>query len=322
MTTEQAIEQAIKGHLNTALFSVEHPKVSRRGKVRDIFERGDLLYLVNTDRISAFDQVLGTIPLKGAFLCEQAQYWFNFSKDLCPNHLVDRPDPQILVCKKAKSLPVEVIVRGYLAGSLMREPPMSRGHIYGLTIDPSMANYAAFEEPILTPTTKAEQGEHDEPISPADLVAHGLVSKEHWQAMADIALSLFKACAKKAREHGLLLVDTKYEFGLIDGRIHLIDEVHTSDSSRFFIESDYQEKFAAFQTPTMLDKEYLRQRLIESGVDPKQSDLAGITLSDELRMEVGKRYFMLTEKITGCTFMPPKDGAQLRVHRALETLLA
>ncbi len=166
MTTEKEIEKAVKGHLNNALFSIENPKVSRRGKVRDIIERGDLLYMINTDRVSAFDQVLGTIPLKGALLCEQTEIWFNFSKDICQNHLVDRPDPQILVCKKALALPIEVIVRGFLAGSLMREKPEVRGHSYGIRLSPNLQNYEPFERPIITPTTKAEQGAHDEPISP------------------------------------------------------------------------------------------------------------------------------------------------------------
>lgn len=321
MTTQHKIEQAIMGHLNSALFSIERPTPHMRGKVRDMFDDGQTIYMINTDRVSAFDQVLGTIPLKGALLCEQAEYWFNFSKHICPNHLLDRPDPQIMVCKKANTFPVEVIVRGFLAGSLMREDKFTRGSAYGLSLDPNLTSYAQFEEPIITPTTKAKSGEHDEPISAKDIVAHHLVDQTRWQEIESYALALFTECAQKARRNGLLLVDTKYEFGLIDGQVHLIDEVHTSDSSRFFIESDYREKVPKGQAPTMLDKEYLRQHLLAIGIDPKHSSLAGMQLGDELRIEVAKRYFSLTEKITGQTFLPPSMGAQLRVHAKVAELI-
>lgn len=321
MNVAKDIELRIKEHLSGALFSIEKPKIHWRGKVRDMIEVADAIYMVNTDRISAFDHVLGTIPLKGAMLCEQSQFWFDFSKGLVPNHVIDRPDPQIMVVKKATPFLVEVIVRGYLAGSLMREPSAQRGHAYGLKLDPAIKNYAAFEHPIITPTTKAAQGSHDQPISAQDVVARHLVSREHWAAIADIAIELFKAASKKARENGLLLVDTKYEFGLIDGKVHLIDEVHTSDSSRFFIEHDYNEKFAKGISPLMLDKEYLRQHLMSIGVDPHATNLSSLKLDDTLRMEVAKRYYVLTEKITGRAFVPPSQPAHERVHQKLATLI-
>jgi phosphoribosylaminoimidazole-succinocarboxamide synthase len=319
--SEARIEQAIKGHLHNALFSMESLKPHHRGKVRDIFLKNDRLYMVNTDRISAFDQVLGTIPLKGALLCEQTEYWFNFTKDICKNHYIDRPDPQILVVKKAQALKVEVIVRGYLAGSLMREDPKSRGARYGLSLDPQLKNYAPFEKPIITPTTKADLGHHDEPISKNEIIAQNLVSKQDWEMIEKIALDLFGECQKKAQQNGLLLIDTKYEFGILDGAIHLIDEIHTSDSSRFFIESDYHQKMAHNEAPTMLDKEYLRQRLIALKINPSSPDFSGINLDDELRCEVAKRYFMLTEKITGQHFMPPSLGAHERVHQRMGELI-
>jgi len=315
------IKQAIEGHLHSALFSVENLSPNHRGKVRDIFLKGDCLYLVNTDRISVFDQVLGTIPLKGALLCEQTEYWFKFIKDICKSHFIDRPDPQILVVKRAIPLKVEVIVRGYLAGSLMRENPNSRGNRYGLSIDPSIKNYAPFLSPIITPTTKADLGEHDEPISKEEIIARNLMSNKEWDMVQEIALELFAICSRKAKDHGLLLVDTKYEFGIIDGMIHLIDEVHTSDSSRFFIETDYHEKMAKGQTPTMLDKEYLRQRLLLLNIDPHTSDLSGLRLDDELRLEVAKRYFILTEKITSKPFLAPVMGADARVHKKVHELV-
>lgn len=321
MTSAQAIQQAVIEHSSSALFSIEKPMIYRRGKVRDIFLKDDLLYMVNTDRVSAFDHVLGTIPLKGALLCEQAEFWFKESFDIIKNHFIDRPDPQILVCKKAAALPVEVIVRGYLAGSLMREDPRTRGNAYGLVLDPSIKNYAPFNQPIITPTTKAALGAHDEPISKDAIISSQLVSKKHWEAIEECALLLFSSCAEKARAKGLLLVDTKYEFGLIDDELYLIDEIHTSDSSRFFIETDYHEKLQNGLVPTMLDKEFLRQELIKNHIDPKTFDVSGMKLDEDLRKEVAIRYFTLTEKITGRDFIPPQIGANKRVHDKLLELI-
>lgn len=321
MTKQKNIELAIKGHFNDALFSVEKPIPTRRGKVRDIFERGETMYLVNTDRVSAFDQVLGTIPLKGALLCEQTAYWFRFVENICPNHFIDRPDPQIMVCQKARPFHIEMIVRGYLAGSLMRENAKTRGHAYGLSLDPSQKNYAPFEEPIITPTTKAAVGQHDEPISPQQAIGNNLVTKAQWEQITSYSIQLFESCSAHARSHGLLLVDTKYEFGIINSKVHLIDEVHTSDSSRFFIESDYVEKFARNETPTMLDKEFLRQHLLARGVTPQDENLHELTLDDTIRSEVANRYYQLTEKITGVDFVPPSEGATPRVHQRLAQLI-
>lgn len=315
MTTPTRIDDAVKTHLAGALFCVEKPVPQKRGKVRDIFFKGDRLYMVNTDRISAFDRVLGTIPLKGALLCEQAEYWFNLTKDLCPNHLLDRPDAQIMVCKKAIPFMVEVIVRGFLAGSLMREDKLTRGAAYGITLDPELKNYECLPQPIITPTTKADLGEHDQPISEQEIIARNLASKIHWETIKHYALNLFQACSEHALKQGLLLVDTKYEFGLIDDKVCVIDELHTCDSSRFFISSDYEEKFARSQTPLMLDKEYLRQHLLALGKDAQDAPL-----SDELRLEVAKRYFTITERITGQEFTPPQQEAHSRVHEKLAQL--
>jgi phosphoribosylaminoimidazole-succinocarboxamide synthase len=321
MIVSKDIELRLKEHLHGALFSIETPRPSFRGKVRDMFHSADTIIMVNTDRISAFDHVLGTIPLKGAMLCEQSQFWFDFSKDIVDNHVIDRPDPQIMVVKKAEPILVEVIVRGYLAGSLMREPASRRGQAYGLVLDPTLKNYGQFEEPIITPTTKAQSGEHDLPISADAIIKKNLASKIQWQEISTIARKLFFAASIKAREQGLLLVDTKYEFGLIGGKIHLIDEVHTSDSSRFFIASDYEEKFKTKDAPIMLDKEYLRQNLLQRGFDPFSGDITTLTLDDELRMEVAKRYLVLTEKITGQSFKFPEDFAHRRVHQHLAKLI-
>lgn len=318
MTTTSRIEALLKNHLAGALCAIESPKPHQQGKVRDIFDTGSTLCMVNTDRISAFDRILGTIPLKGALLCEQAEYWFSLTKNICPNHLIDRPDPQIMVCKKAQPFLVEVVVRGFLAGSLMREDKHTRGAAYGLSLDPHLLNYQQFAHPIITPTTKAAYGEHDQPISAKEIVTRNIISKTHWQTITDFALALFSTCSAHALTHGLLLVDTKYEFGLIDGRIHLIDEVHTSDSSRFFIKSDYDEKFSRNEPPLMLDKEFLRQYLIAQGATEA---LHGVVLDDQIRLEVAKRYVTLTEKITGREFIAPKEVASSRVMSQLKRLV-
>lgn len=315
------IQKIITEHLDDALFSVENKKPHRRGKVRDIFDANNALIMVNTDRVSAFDQVLGTIPLKGALLCEQAEFWFKRSIDICKNHLIDRPDPQIMLCKKAEPFLVEVIVRGYLAGSLMREDKATRGHCYGLSLDPSLNDYEQFSTPIITPTTKAKVGHHDLPISPKDIVSAHLVSKKHWQAIVDYALALFKLGSDEAHKKGLLLVDTKYEFGLIDDQVYLIDEIHTCDSSRFFIEDDYCNKYKNRTPPLMLDKEFLRQHLLSIGVDQNNILQNGFTLDNNIRLEVAKRYYLLTEKIIGQDFVPPNLGAQNRVDQQLSLLM-
>lgn len=321
MTKSAQIKLLVQEHLNGALFSVEHPAVSARGKVRDMIPQGDRMIMINTDRISAFDHVFGTIPLKGALLAEQAQFWFDFSKDIVPNHVIDRPDAQIFVVKKAAPFLVEVVVRGYLAGSLMREPAAIRGQAYGLRIDPSLKNYERLPEPIITPSTKAEKGAHDEPISPQALVARSIVTSTQWDRLQEIARELFVSASARLQKSGLLLVDTKYEFGLINGVIHLIDEVHTADSSRFFLAKDYEEKFPLGKTPTMLDKEFLRQYLLAHGLNPQANDFSHFTLEDSVREEVATRYFRLTETMTEHDFLIPKAPSHARVHEALEHLV-
>lgn len=311
--SDQDVRKLLLAHLERTLFAIEKPRPSFRGKVRDIFLAKGTLYMVNTDRISAFDRILGTIPQKGAMLCEQTDYWFSTTKDICPNHVIERIDPQIMVCKKAEPFKIELVVRGYLAGSLMREDPKTRGVRYGLSLDPSLKNYQRLTQPIITPTTKAPSGEHDEPISPAEIVSKNLASTQAWQAMCEYALALFELGSKKAYEQGLLLIDTKYEFGLIEGKIHVIDEMHTSDSSRFFLADDYAQKYANNQVPVMLDKEFLRQHLISKGLN-HSSD---IILDDDIRLEVACRYFKLTEQITGHSFQLPPLGANTRVASVL-----
>lgn len=288
-----------------------------RGKVRDVFHRGDELFLVATDRVSAFDVVLGTVPLKGALLTEQSTFWLQKTADICPTHLVDRVAPQVMRCKKAEPLPIEMIVRGYLAGSLMRAKPEERGKAYGLSLPTDLKDYQKFDAPLLTPTTKAEVGDHDAPIALADIPSQLGVKPAHLERCVEVSQQLYAAGAKFAEENGLLLVDTKYEFGLVDGEVVVIDEVHTADSSRFWDAASYADRVGAGEAPVMLDKERLRRWLIEQGF---QGEGTPPVLTDDVRTDLAAHYWELTERVLGTPFVPDLD-AVANVSNTLRDLL-
>ena len=206
----------------------------RRGKVRDVYVGGDRLILVTTDRLSAFDQVLTTLPFKGQLLNQLAAFWFEKTKDVAESHLLEVPDPNVLVARRCDPLPVEVVVRGHITGSLWRDYQAGRANqAYGLSLPPGLRKDAEFEAPIITPSTKAEGGAHDAPLSERALLGLGLVAERTWRQVRELALALFERGRSWARGRGLILVDTKYEFGLDQsrgGRVLLIDEIHTPDS--------------------------------------------------------------------------------------------
>src|SRR5690606_16686385 len=206
----------------------------REGKVRDVYDLGDHLLIVATDRLSAFDVVLTTIPFKGQILNQIAAHWFDVTRDVAANHVVSQPDPCALLARKCEALPVEVVVRGYITGSLWRDYQAGKAGVYGIDFPAGLRRDQAFDTPIITPSTKAEVGAHDEPISSEDVVRRGLVDAEIWEECRRIALALFERGQKLAAERGLILVDTKYEFGLADDELLVIDEIHTPDSSRFW----------------------------------------------------------------------------------------
>lgn len=282
-----------------------------RGKVRDVFFRGDELLLVASDRISAFDVVLGTVPMKGQLLTEQAAFWLDKAKAVVKTHLLERVDPQAMRCMKTQALPVELVVRGYLAGSLLREPPATRGSAYGLRIDPALPDYGAFPTPIVTPTTKEAVGVHDQPCSIDDLVASGKVARPVMERAVDVALALFALGQAHAKAQGLMLVDTKYELGLLpSGELVLIDEVHTADSSRFWRADTYAAKRARNEAPDMLDKENLRRWLISRGFSGHGTPPA---LDDDVRVDLASHYWELTETVLGRAFVPAEGDATARV---------
>ena len=235
-----------------------------KGKVRENFHLEKEIIMVTTDRVSAFDHVLGTIPFKGQILTEIANFWFSKTKHIVPNHIISYPDPQVLIAKKAKTLPVEVIVRGYITGSLWREYSDGINGQYGFMLPDNLKHNQKFETPILTPSTKAEYGLHDEPIS-RDEIIKNLVEEEIYIKAEQYALQLFEAGQKWASQQGLILVDTKYEFGIVDNELIVIDEIHTPDSSRYWIESEYEKRYNSGENQKMLDKENIRQWLIDRG---------------------------------------------------------
>ena len=285
-----------------------------KGKVRENFHVGDEIIMVTTDRVSAFDHVLGTIPFKGQILTEIANFWFDKTKDIVPNHIISSPDPQVLVAKKAETLPVEVIVRGYITGSLWREYEQGINGQYGFMLPEGLKKDQKFDTPILTPSTKAEYGEHDEPIA-RETIMNGLVEESVYAQAEVYALDLFAAGQEWAAKQGLILVDTKYEFGMVNGELIVIDEIHTPDSSRYWIADDYETRFNAGEGQNMLDKENIRQWLIERGFSGEGTPPA---LTDEIRVSLAERYIELYTQLTGKEFYPLLGDVKTRINNNLE----
>jgi len=291
------------------------------GKVRDTYEKDGKRIIVTTDRQSAFDRVLAAIPFKGGVLNQCAAFWFDKTKDIVPNHLIATPDPNVAVVKNVKIYPVEVIVRGYITGTTSTSAWVNYNNgernFCGVQLPEGLKKNQKFEKPIITPTTKPETG-HDEKISREEIIAQGLVSEEEWDKIAEYALAVFKRGQELAAEKGFILVDTKYEFGKDEeGNIILADEVHTPDSSRYWIASTYQEKFDAGQEPENFDKEFLRLWFKEN-CDP-YNDTELPAAPNELVEELSFRYIDIYEKLTGNTFDYNKDkDIQARIQENLD----
>ena len=285
-----------------------------KGKVRENFHVGDEIIMVTTDRVSAFDHVLGTIPFKGQILTEIANFWFEKTKEIAPNHIISSPDPQVLVAKKAETLPVEVIVRGYITGSLWREYEQGINGQYGFMLPEGLKKDQKFDTPILTPSTKAEYGKHDEPIA-REAIVNGLVVESVYTKAEAYALALFAAGQEWAAKQGLILVDTKYEFGMVNGELIVIDEIHTPDSSRYWITDEYEARFNTGDGQKMLDKENIRQWLIERGFSGEGTPPA---LTDEIRVALAESYIELYTKLTGQDFHPKLGDVKSRIENNLE----
>lgn len=287
----------------------------RRGKVRDIADAGEEMVIVTTDRISAFDRVLTTIPCKGEVLNRISLHWFHRTRDIVANHVVEELSPRTVRVRKGRVLPVEVVVRGYLTGSAWRDYQAGRT-VSGISLPAGMRFNQRFTEPIITPSTKEEHGEHDEPISAAEIVKHRIVDPDLWRSIEETAQALYARGSALLAEQGLILVDTKYEFGLVDGTLTLIDEIHTPDSSRFWFTDTYDELFRAGKPQRKIDKEYLRQWLMDRGF---MGDGEIPEIPDEVRVEVAWRYIQAFQLVTGNDFeaQQPDPKAEERLIQSL-----
>ena len=293
-------------------FRFEGQKSVYHGKVRDLYNiNDDYMVMVATDRISAFDVVLPEgIPYKGQVLNQIAEFFLDSTKDIVPNWKVAVPDPMVTVGLCCEPLKVEVIVRGYIAGSAWRDYKAGAREICGVPLPDGLRENERLPHPILTPTTKADAG-HDENISRDEIIAQGIVEKDVYEQVEKYALALFERGTEIAAKRGLILVDTKYEFGLRDGKVILIDEIHTPDSSRYFYADGYEERLAKGEEQRQLSKEFVRQWLISNGFMGKPGQTVP-EMTPEYCMEVSQRYIELYEHITGMTFHPGSDAEPLQ----------
>lgn len=288
------------------------------GKVRDCYDLPpDAAHpdgrriLISSDRISAFDRILAAIPFKGQVLTQLARWWFDRTADLCPNHVLDYPDPNVVVGKRLTILPVEVVVRGYLAGttstSILTQYRKGIREMYGHTLPDGMRDNQALPQAIITPTSKAFDGGHDEPLTAADIVSQGLLTATQWDEVSAKALALFARGQKMAAERGLILVDTKYEFGTdLDGNILIADEIHTPDSSRYWIAGGYAKAFAEGSRPPSFDKDVIRA-WVAARCDPYTDEIPEIPA--EMIEQTSRVYIEAYEAITGEAFVPDLSGA-------------
>lgn len=273
------------------------------GKVRDVYSVGDKLIMVASDRISAFDVVLPKgIPYKGQMLNQIAAKFLDDTKDICPNWKLATPDPMVTVGIRCEGYPVEMIVRGYLCGSAWRAYKSGVREICGVKIPDGMKENQKFETPIITPTTKAEIGKHDEDISKEEILKQGLVSAEEYEVLERYTLALFQRGTEIAAKRGLILVDTKYEFGKANGTIYLMDEIHTPDSSRYFYSEGYVERFANGEPQKQLSKEFVREWLMENGFQGKEGQRVP-EMTDAIVQSISDRYIELYENIVGEKFV-------------------
>ena len=279
-----------------------------RGKVRDNYDLADgRRIIVATDRLSAFDRIITAIPCKGQVLTQIARFWFETTRDVCPNHVIEYPDPNVLLCRRLAILPVEIVVRDYLTGttgtSIWPMYKAGRREIYGIRFPDGLRENQKLQSTIITPTTKAVDGGHDEPLTPGGIIGRGLLTSQQWREVTELALALFTRGREIAAERGLILVDTKYEFGCDrSGRIILADEIHTPDSSRYWIGDSYERRFAAGEPPEPLDKDFLR-RWVTARCDPYRDPIPEIPR--EIIFDTALLYITAFETITGKQFQLP-----------------
>ncbi len=281
------------------------------GKVRDCYDLPDgTRILISSDRISAFDRILAAIPFKGQVLTQTAKFWFEHTADICPNHVISYPDPNVVIGKRLTILPVEIVVRGYLAGttgtSILTLYKQGERQMYGHTLPDGLRDNQALPAPIITPTSKAFDGGHDEPLTAQDIVSQGLLTQAQWDDVSHKALALFARGQQMAAERGLILVDTKYEFGTdADGNILLADEIHTPDSSRYWLASGYDEAFENGTRPPSFDKDVIRA-WVAARCDPYSDPIPEIPA--DMIQHTAQVYIDAFEAITGQPFIPDTTG--------------
>ncbi len=321
MIAKETIQANLKNCCTqTDFLTLPNPK---RGKVRDTFDLGDKLVLITTDRQSAFDRILAAVPFKGQVLNQVSAFWFENTEDIVKNHVLEIPDPNVTVAKKCKVFPIEFVVRGYLTGSTDTSAwtLYSNGNrnICGNILPDGMVKSQKFDKPLLTPTTKAE--DHDESISAEEIVSRGIIDQETWRKLESIAFNLFARGTEIAAKNGLILVDTKYEIGQDEnGEITLIDEIHTPDSSRYWLADSYEEHIAQKLEPENIDKEFLRL-WFRDNCDP-YNDPELPAAPDDLVVELSSRYIRLYEMITGKEFEVDTDTSiEERLKKNLEKYL-
>lgn len=314
-------EQTLKDGLSKTLARTDFEVLGSKyeGKVRDCYIKDGKRYIVVTDRISAFDRVLGTLPYKGQVLNGLAAWWFEETKNLVPNHVLDVPDPNVMVGIDCEPLPVEMVVRAYITGvtstSIWTHYGEGIREFCGHRLPEGLRKHQKLPDPILTPSTKAEKGDHDVSVSREEILAMGRISPADFDEAAGYARTLFAHGQKVCAARGLILVDTKYEFGKTpDGRIVIIDEIHTPDSSRFWYAKSYQERFEAGEDPESFDKEYVRRWLASRGY---KGDGPVPTIADEVRIEASRRYIQACDEIRGTAFVPDTTDPLPRIARNL-----
>ena len=297
----------IARHLDRVLDDATIPELPHhyRGKVRDNYDLADgRRIIIASDRLSAFDINIAAIPFKGQVLTQTARFWFDKTADLCPNHVLDYPDPNVVVCKRLDILPVEIVVRDYLAGttatSVWSMYKAGKREVYGVTLPDGLCENEKLPQTLITPTTKARDGEHDEPVTPAEILDRKVLTRQQWDTVSRAALALFARGCELAAQRGLILVDTKYEFGTDrDGNILLADEVHTPDSSRYWFAASYKQRFEAGQPPESFDKDFLR-RWVAARCDPYKDPIPAIP--SDVIAATAKVYVDAYEQITGGNF--------------------
>lgn len=312
MLTDAELTQALAQALAQVALPPLPAHIQRTsGKVRESLVWDQQRLLITTDRVSAFDHILGVVPYKGQVLNQLSAWWFDQVADLVRHHLLAVPDPNVMLVREATALPVEVIVRGYITGvtstALWTRYAQGERNPYGIPLPDGLQKNDRLPTPIITPTTKAAQGSHDERLTRTELLGRGLVAPELWAQVEQVALALFARGQERARAAGLILVDTKYEFGLLDGQIALIDEIHTPDSSRYWLATSYARDQ---HTPEHYDKEYLRLWYAAHGY---RGDGSPPAMPPDLSVQVAQRYLFVYEQLTGQAFVPAPVPASERI---------